>query len=277
MVVEAGGYHAAADRLFITQSAVTQRVQALEGRLGQRLFVRAGRGVALTPAGETLARFCRAQREAEAGLMAQLGGEDGRLAGRLAVAAGTSEGRLWLLPAVAALARAHPALDVTVTLDDSLDAAALLEASRVDAVLGETPLRRRGLRSTAIGQVSYRMAGTYDDWPDAPTPEALLERRAIDFEPHDRITLDHLALCLPGTDLGALRRHFVNDTHGILALTLAGGGFAVLPEVVLRPHLGVLRLFYPQVESQRTLYWSVPEGQMAPAVRALRQLIKLAN
>jgi ArgP family transcriptional regulator len=279
MVVEAGGYHAAAERLFITQSAVTQRVQALEARLGQRLFVRAGRGVALTPAGELLARHCRARFEAEAGLLAQLGGEGGALAGRLAVAAGTSEGRLWLLPAVAALARAHPALDVTVTLDDQLDGAALLEASRVDAVLGETPLRRRGLRSTAVGQVPYRLAAAFEDWPDAPDVAQLVARRAIDFDPSDRITLDHLARCVPGADLGELRRHFVNDTHGILALALAGGGFAVLPEVVLAPHLasGALRAHFPEVISQRGLYWTTPEGPATPAVRALRQMIKVSN
>jgi ArgP family transcriptional regulator len=274
MVVEAGGYHAAADRLFITQSAVTQRVQALEARLGQRLFVRAGRGVALTPAGELLARHCRTQFEAEAGLLARLGGEEGALAGRLAVGAGTSEGRLWLLPAVAELARRHPALDLTVVLDDQLDGAGLLESSRVDAVLGETPLRRRGLRSTALGQVGYRLVASFDDWPAEPSLAQLLERRAIDFDPQDRITLDHLALCYPGADLGELRRHFVNDTHGIQAMALAGGGFAVLPQAILDPRL---RVFHPAVSSTRTLYWSVPDGPLAPATRALRQLISVAN
>lgn len=278
MVVEAGGYHAAAERLFITQSAVTQRVQALEARLGQRLFVRAGRGVALTPAGELLARHCRARFEAEAGLLARLGGEDGQLAGRLAVAAGTVEGRRWLLPAVAELARTHPALDVSVTLDDQLDGAALLEASRVDAVLGETPLRRRGLRSATVGQVPYRLAAAWTDWPAEPPAELLLARRAIDFDPTDRITLDHLARCLPGADLGPLRRHFVNDNLGILGLAIAGGGFAVLPEALLAPHLasGELTAYYP-VTSQRTLYWSTPDGPPTPAVKALRQLINLAN
>lgn len=41
-MVQEGTFHRAADTLFITQSAVTQRFQALEAAVGQRLFVRPG-------------------------------------------------------------------------------------------------------------------------------------------------------------------------------------------------------------------------------------------
>jgi len=120
--------------------------------------------------------------------------------------------------------------------------------------------------------VAYRLAAAFP----LASP---LEHRAIDFAPADRITLEHLALCLPGEDLGPLRRHFVNDNAGILALALAGGGFAVLPEVLLAPHVaaGELTIYYPEVVSRRPLYWTVPEGPQPPAVLALRKLIKIPN
>lgn len=58
-VVHAGSFSAAADQLYMTQSAVSQHIQDLEASLGTRLFKRGRRGVTLTPAGETLHDYTR--------------------------------------------------------------------------------------------------------------------------------------------------------------------------------------------------------------------------
>ncbi len=57
VVVQEGSFSAAADRLYITQSAVSQHIKDLEASLGRRLFQRGWRGVKLTPHGEVLSRF----------------------------------------------------------------------------------------------------------------------------------------------------------------------------------------------------------------------------
>lgn len=54
IVVQSGSFSAAADRLLLTQPAVSQHIQDLEAALGARLFERGRRGVTLTPTGETL-------------------------------------------------------------------------------------------------------------------------------------------------------------------------------------------------------------------------------
>ena len=154
-VVQAGGFHAAADVLHLSQPAVTQHVRALETALGQQLFVRAGRGVALTEAGRTLLAHCGVVRQAEAELRQALGDGTGGLAGHLALAAGTAEGLAWVVPALAALGRAHPALDLTLELLDPPDAGALLAGGRVAAVVGEFPARRSGLHAIKLADVPY--------------------------------------------------------------------------------------------------------------------------
>ncbi|MBL8157186.1 MAG: LysR family transcriptional regulator, partial [Anaerolineae bacterium] len=58
-VAQEGSFSAAAERLFITQSAVSQHIKELEASLGRTLFERGRRGVRLTPAGETLYRYAR--------------------------------------------------------------------------------------------------------------------------------------------------------------------------------------------------------------------------
>lgn len=57
VVVQTGSFSAAADQLYMTQSAVSQHIKELEGSLGRQLFQRGRRGVRLTPHGEVLNRY----------------------------------------------------------------------------------------------------------------------------------------------------------------------------------------------------------------------------
>lgn len=278
-VVQSGGFHAAAETLHLSQPAVTQRVRALEAVIGRRLFVRAGRGVALTEAGRTLVRHCQRVRQAEDDLRQALGDGAGGLAGRLAIAAGKAEGVAWVVPALAALGAAHPDLALALELADPMEPAARLEGGRADAVVCEVPTRRAGLVATKLTDVAYVLVASPTiaaGWAEEPPLEALLARRAIDFGPTDRITLDLLGACYPGADLGGLRRHFVDDTQAILAMAEAGGGFAVLPRGLVAGGLqrGTLKRFWPAVESRRPLYWCAPEGPPPPAAEAALAAIR---
>ena len=59
-VIATGSFQLAAERLFVTQSAVSLRVKRMEDELGQVLFTRSKAGAVMTPAGEQFARFARA-------------------------------------------------------------------------------------------------------------------------------------------------------------------------------------------------------------------------
>jgi LysR family transcriptional regulator, flagellar master operon regulator len=56
-IVDCGNFVRAAERLHVTQTAVSVRVQSLEGQLGRKLFVRNKSGATLTPAGEQFLRY----------------------------------------------------------------------------------------------------------------------------------------------------------------------------------------------------------------------------
>jgi LysR family transcriptional regulator, flagellar master operon regulator len=58
-VAEAGSFVSAADKLFVTQSAVSLRVQRLESQLGRPLFIRSSTGAELTPAGKEFEGFAQ--------------------------------------------------------------------------------------------------------------------------------------------------------------------------------------------------------------------------
>lgn len=59
MVAQEGSFSHAAERLYMTQAAVSQHMRELESALGTPLFVRGRRGVDLTPSGERLAEYAK--------------------------------------------------------------------------------------------------------------------------------------------------------------------------------------------------------------------------
>lgn len=119
-VVEAGGFTAAADKLGLSQSAVSKCVNRLEARLGTRLLNRSTRRLSLTEAGTALhAHGVRALNElAQAELeVAQLQAEP---RGVLRVNAPMSFGVLHIAPAIDTFLRCYPALTLDLQLDDRL-------------------------------------------------------------------------------------------------------------------------------------------------------------
>lgn len=274
-VAQASSFHRAAEALFITQSAVTQRIKGLERVLGQLLFVRAGRTLAPTPAGEALIRYCRDLREREAGILAEIRGESAGFSGRVAIAAGTAEGIAWLAPAMAELGAKYPDLDLSLLLDDTLDPHYLLGQGLVDAALTDLPVVKRGLSTLQIGSSSLALvvsAGHCRNWPACPTWKQLSTLAAIDFAPRDRLTLDLLARCYPQQDLSALRRHFANNTAAIRTWVLKGGGFSAVPLEVLGDDLalGALRHLFPDIVTARPIYWCAGSGPPSPALAWLQ-------
>jgi len=100
---------AAAER-FVTQSAVSRQIRALEDDLGVALFARQHRALVLTPAGEKLLLACQSMlaqmRRTVAGIRAPAAREV------LAITTTPSFASLWLIPRLRAFTQANPAVDV---------------------------------------------------------------------------------------------------------------------------------------------------------------------
>jgi LysR family glycine cleavage system transcriptional activator len=104
-----GSFTRAADELGVTQAAVSWQVKALERRLGQSLFRRLPREVALTPAGERLARACT---EAMSLLRTALADVTETGQGLLVITTLQSLASQWLAPRLGAFQLARPGIAV---------------------------------------------------------------------------------------------------------------------------------------------------------------------
>ncbi|MCU0617015.1 MAG: LysR family transcriptional regulator [Gemmatimonadaceae bacterium] len=111
---------AAARALNVSSSAVTQRLQDLERRVGAQLIDRRSRRVELTDEGELLATQGRVITEAVVDLGEALSAKGDTVRGRLRVVAPIGFGRAHVAPIIAAFATQHPSLAVELTLTDRL-------------------------------------------------------------------------------------------------------------------------------------------------------------
>jgi DNA-binding transcriptional LysR family regulator len=117
-VVEKKSFSQAAERLGVTQPAVSLQIRALEKRLGVQLVDRSGRRVEPTEAGQRLYRNAQRVLAAEEQLLDELV-EGERISGRLELGASTGPGGSVVPIVLAELARAHPDLSIALTVADT--------------------------------------------------------------------------------------------------------------------------------------------------------------
>src|SRR5258708_5853258 len=124
----------AADELFVTQSAVSRQIQALEERLGVALFLRRNRGLALTEAGERMYRAAsialRTLREATDRIA------PGTKQTMVTVTSSMAFCSLWLIPRLAGFRRLHPDVDVRIAANNQL---LDLDRERIDVAVRYCP------------------------------------------------------------------------------------------------------------------------------------------
>lgn len=139
-------YTRAAEELGVTQGAVSRQIATLEAYIGQPLFRRVGRGIALTFAGE---RYAREVRDA----LASLESASARIMRRpdeaVLIVGATAIASRWLIGRLADFQRAHRALsvhlrDVTSTADlHGIDIAVLSEPAQEPSIASQEILRER--------------------------------------------------------------------------------------------------------------------------------------
>jgi DNA-binding transcriptional LysR family regulator len=130
-----GSFSAAADSLSFTQSAVSQQVAALEREAGAVLVERGARGVRLTDAGRAVVRHAEgilaklAEAEAELEAIAGLRG------GRLRMGAFESAAATIMPVAIAKFTDVHPAVELSLGLQEPEEAVAALRAGDIDLAI----------------------------------------------------------------------------------------------------------------------------------------------
>src|SRR3954464_6881992 len=119
-VVERKSFSQAAERLGVTQPAVSLQVRSLEKRLGRTLLDRSGRRVEPNEAGLALYRGAQRMLQLETQLVEELdAGEAGELRGTLEVGASTGPGSTVVPVLLCEFQRANPGVAVSLSISDT--------------------------------------------------------------------------------------------------------------------------------------------------------------
>src|SRR5919201_4454021 len=143
-VVERQSFSLAAERLGVTQPAVSLQVRALEKRLGKQLLDRSGRRVVPTEAGLRLYRGAQRLLTLEEQLLEDVATEDeGQLRGRLEVGASTGPGGTVLALLLCEFQRRNPELTVVLSVHDTRRVVELVARRELElGVVGATRRQR---------------------------------------------------------------------------------------------------------------------------------------
>ena len=233
---ETGGLARAADRLNITQSALSHQIKGIEDQAGVDLFVRRSKPLKLSSAGmRMLAAAERVLPEIEA-LEAEFAGLVSGRAGRLHIAVECHACFEWLFPVLEQFRAAWPEIDIDIRPGLAFDALPALRREEVDLVISSDP--------ETLPETDFTPLFDYDPLCLVARSHALAGRDHVvaeDFRgetlityPVDRSRLDIFSQLLSPAKVEPAAVRQVELTAVILLLVASQRGIAVLPDWVLR-------------------------------------------
>ncbi|VWC44852.1 LysR family transcriptional regulator [Burkholderia lata] len=155
--VDLGSFAKAADRVARSSSAVSAQIRKLEEQAGTPLFVKSGRGLALTDAGDAMLRYARRMIELNDEAAAAVRGMN--LDGWVRVGLQEDFGEAILPDVLGRFARAHPKVRIEARVARNADLLDRLDANQLDLALvwgdpaSAALVARAGIESEAIAQV----------------------------------------------------------------------------------------------------------------------------
>ena len=265
-IIEEGGFERAAQRLSITQSAVSQRLRALEAQVGTVLIVRS-RPLKATAAGQLLLkhtkqmRLLRADVERDLKDLAPSSTGGAREEERISIAINADSIATWALGAIGELARAG--LPMEIITDDQDFTQEWLREGQVLGCVTTLKQAMRGCKVVPLGAMKYIAVCAIDAGTLAKlgvknqlTAHNFRELSFIAFNRKDDMQSEFVAKAF-GLKRVTLSQLFVPSSQGQVRAVLDGWGVSVVPQLLAQPLIdeGLLLNIAPDHSLAVQLYW----------------------
>ncbi len=274
-VADTASFSKAAERLFLSQPAVSKRIATLEDQLGRQLFDRVGRQISLTDAGRALLPYARrVLHDIEDGRRA-LSMLSEKVEGRLSIGTSHHIGLHRLPPVLRAYTLAYPEVDLDIQFMDSEVACEAVLAGKLEIGIVTLP-------SQPLPQLKSRLV-----WPDplavvvAPGHPlvALKKPKLGDLAEHpavlpDEATYTHRIVTAALTQHGLKPRIRLatNYLETLKMLVMIGLGWSVLPRSMLDKDLIALPIRELSLERELGVVWHEKRTLSAAATALIAQL-----
>ena len=235
---DTGSLVEAADRVFLTQSALSHQIKDLETRLGSPLFIRKTRPVRFTTAGRRLLKLADEVlprvHSAEQDLARLAGGESGRIY----MAIECHSCFEWLLPAINEYREQWPDVELDIASGFHFAPLPALARGDLDLVITADPVEELGLTYVPLFSYEAQLALARDhDLVDRPwiEPGDLATGTLICY-PVDKSRLDVFSSFLDPAGVEPARVRNAELTTMMVQLVASGRGVACLPNWALHEY-----------------------------------------
>jgi DNA-binding transcriptional LysR family regulator len=256
-VVKVGTVRGAATSLFISQTAVTQRLQNLEKKIKTPLFIRSKRGMALTPEGEILLRYCQACQDLEKGLFANIQGVAESLEVEIRILATSSIMATRIIGPCSKLTSKYENLVMHYEADNSTGRANKLRAGEADFAVLERKNVAKEMQTKQLASEQYVLACS-PEWKGRKLKEIVRSERVIDYRIEDEATFDYLREYDLLDDV-VCGRHLVNSHNGLVRMVSEGYGYTVFSKELADRYVNEGKLMLlnqgKAIEQERFLAW----------------------
>jgi len=271
-VIELGSFDAAAERLHVTQSAVSQRIKTLEQRVGQVLVVRE-KPCTATSAGVPLLRLAAQTALLEAEALAEMGGGEG-VAARIALAVNADSMSTWFTGVFTGL----DGVVLDIRIEDQDHSTRLL---REGVVMGAVTTERHpvpGCRVQPLGVMRYVPVASREYikryLPDGFTAHAAAGAPSLAWNRDDALQ-DMLVREVFRRDIKR-PQHFVPTAEGFGAAVAAGLGWGMFPDSLAESRLregSFVRISKTHLDVP--LYWQCWKLD-SPIVETITETVQIA-
>jgi LysR family transcriptional regulator, chromosome initiation inhibitor len=271
-VIRTGSFERAAQHLHVTPSAISQKIKLLEERIGAVLVIR-GQPCTATEAGQRLCQHVEQVALLESALSHSLPGvRSGTVPVTLRIAVNADSLATWF---ITAMAQTKEYL-FDLVLDDQDFSADWLRRGEVVAAVTSHGAAIQGCNSHPLGALRYVATASPDyiaRWfPAGLDPESAGRAPCLIFNQKDRLQNIWLQQALGADILPPL--HWLPSSQAFVDAVLAGLGWGMNPEILIREYLKTGRLVAldPSVPFEVPLFWQesrVVSPVMADVTRAV--------
>ncbi len=250
---ETGSLTHAADKLGVSQSAVSRQIAALEDAIGVPLFQRHARGLMLTPPGQALKELTDEMAGVAAKAESALADARDKVSGELTFTAPVAFGTTWVAPRMAAFADLYPDLRVRLLLEDREYDLLKLEA---ECAMRLWPSTQADLIQRKLGEMRthlYAAPAYLDRHPMPKTIEDLDSHRVASYRNPEAAQLRVLDWAIHVGREESEPRHAAlecNNLIGVMRAVIGGIGIGALPDYMARGRPDLVRLL-PETEGPR--------------------------
>jgi LysR family transcriptional regulator (chromosome initiation inhibitor) len=230
-IIDTQSFEKAAERLCITQSAISQRLRQLETHLGQRLIIRSNPPT-LTKAGVKILKYYRQVSHLQTDLLSNLAGNNDDGVASISIGSNADSLATWLLDALTPLLNNGKTF-VEVHVDDQDRTHDLLRDGTVVGCISASSAPIQGCNCIPLGVMTYRclVSPAYKQrhFSAGINKEAMLAAPCVEFNHKDDLQRQYLAQYFDGGYPSI--RHRVPSTESFLDFITRGFGWGMVPDV----------------------------------------------